>query len=293
MHDSSLHKSLNRVLTSLMERPIFINSIDAVGGGSINRAYKVREDTSYYFIKVNNADHAFAMFNSEQDGLQTLRDHSDFRIPKVYGTASYHDEEFLVMDFIQSAPRTNSYWDVLGEKLASLHRTSNSNFGYTQNNFIGSLHQKNNSHTTWSDFFVVERVEPLIKLAVQQNLMETALTNRFNNALPNMLDLIPIEPPSLIHGDLWSGNLMTDERGEPTIIDPAIYYGHREMDLAFTHLFGGFSAEFYEAYQHYYPLEHGFGDRIDIHNLYPLLVHLNLFGRSYLYQIEQIVHRFT
>jgi fructosamine-3-kinase len=133
----------------------------------------------------------------------------------------------------------------------------------------------------------------MIKLAVQQNLMETALTNRFNNALPNMLDLIPIEPPSLIHGDLWSGNLMTDERGEPTIIDPAIYYGHREMDLAFTHLFGGFSAEFYEAYQHYYPLEHGFGDRIDIHNLYPLLVHLNLFGRSYLYQIEQIVHRFT
>lgn len=293
MHDFSLHNSLNKVLASLLERPISIDSINVVGGGSINRAYKVKVGTFNYFIKANSTADASAMFKCEQDGLSTLREHSDFRIPKVYGTSSLEGEKFLIMDFISSAPRDASYWDELGKKLAGLHRNTNDSFGYTQNNYIGSLPQQNNAHITWSEFFVTERMEPLLKLALQQDLIDKAQADHFFKALPNMLSLLPIEPPSLIHGDLWSGNLMTDDRGEPTIIDPAVYYGHREMDLAFTYLFGGFSAEFYEAYQHYYPLEQGFSDRIDIHNLYPLLVHLNLFGIGYLNQILQVIRRFT
>ena len=134
---------------------------------------------------------------------------------------------------------------------------------------------------------------PMVKMAVDNKLATAVFVANIELVLKEIITIMPEEPPALVHGDLWSGNLMVDSKGQPCLIDPAVYYGHREMDLAFSHLFGGFDQRFYEVYHDVYPLQPGFDKRIDLYNLYPLLVHLNLFGRSYLGQIENIIARFT
>jgi fructosamine-3-kinase len=133
----------------------------------------------------------------------------------------------------------------------------------------------------------------MVEMALNNGLITNAFVASIELALDKIVELMPKEPPAFIHGDLWSGNLMVDSQGQPCLIDPSVYYGHREMDIAFSHLFGGFDQQFYETYQDVYPFEPGFSSRIDLYNLYPLLVHLNLFGRSYLGQIESTLSRFT
>ncbi len=154
------------------------------------------------------------------------------------------------------------------------------------------LYQSNKKHDNWIDFFRTERLEKQVKLARDHNRMGKTVVQSFENFYRALPEIFPIEPPAFIHGDLWGGNFMTDENGAPVIIDPAVYYGHREMDLGMSQLFGGFDHAFYEAYHHHFPLEKGWQERVDYCNLYPLMVHLNLFGGGYLNSVQSILRKF-
>ena len=154
------------------------------------------------------------------------------------------------------------------------------------------MYQQNNSHTNWTDFFIQERLQIQIKLARDHHQIESTTISKFEKLYHRLDDIFPKEQPALLHGDLWSGNFMVDEKGAPVIMDPAVYYGHREMDIAMTKLFGGFDNQFYDAYNAHFQLEKGWKSRIDICNLYPLLVHVNLFGGSYLQQVKNIITKF-
>ncbi|RLD39817.1 MAG: ketosamine-3-kinase, partial [Bacteroidetes bacterium] len=201
-------------------------------------------------------------------------------------------ESFLILNFIQSAEMQDEFWDDFGQKLASLHRHSQKNFGLDHDNYIGSLSQSNKFHKSWADFFREERLEAQVKLARDNGRMGREMVNTFSRFYAKLDELFPKEPPALLHGDLWSGNFMVNQNGLAVIIDPAVYYGHREMDLAMSQLFGGFDASFYDAYQRNFPLENGWQQRLDYYNLYPLMVHVNLFGGSYLESVKRILVRF-
>jgi fructosamine-3-kinase len=142
---------------------------------------------------------------------------------------------------------------------------------------------------TWVDFFIAQRLEPLLGKAYFEGLIEEDFLKKFRAIYPRLHEFFPKERPSLLHGDLWSGNVMADSHGFPALIDPAVYFGNREMDIAFSRMFGGFDQRFYDAYDSFFPLSDGFEEKKDIYNLYPLLVHLLLFGKSYISGIQKVI----
>lgn len=183
----------------------------------------------------------------------------------------------------------NAFWKTLGEQLAQLHHHSHKSFGLDHNNYIGSLVQLNEPLSSWIEFFIHRRLEPQLRLLNPP----PRVIKQFEQLYAKLPQLMPDEKPALLHGDLWSGNLITNAHGLPCLIDPAVYFGHREAELALTRLFGGFPNDFYEAYTDTSPLPSGFEDRVDLYNLYPLLVHANLFGGGYTDQALSIVARFS
>jgi fructosamine-3-kinase len=284
---------LSKVLSDQLGETLIIKDVRPIGGGSISSTYRISSTNKAFFLKVNRSRNAEAMFKAEVNGLELLRKFSTFSIPEVITVSRNEYNSFLIMELIVSSIKTKDYWQDLAIKLAELHRQRNSHFGLEEDNFIGSLPQNNSFEADWAAFFINQRIAPMTKMAFDNNLIENRERSALESALINITDLMPKEPQALLHGDLWSGNLLTDGTGEPCLIDPAVYFGHREMDIAFSKLFGGFKHKFYECYQDMYPMEPGFNQRRDLYNLYPLLVHLNLFGRSYIGQINSIISRFT
>ncbi|MGD8428174.1 MAG: fructosamine kinase family protein [Balneolaceae bacterium] len=271
-----------------------IDSDRTVSGGSINQAAKIIfSDGQECFLKWNsNADPD--MFAKEERGLKILESaDTPLRVPSVFATGKTKDGTgFLVQEFISEGRSQPNSADAFGKALAELHRHHEKKFGLDHNNYIGRLPQSNRWHNAWVEFFIEERMKPQLKIATDARKLNPATVSRFESMYKELPAIFPDEPPSLLHGDLWGGNYFFDEKGKATIYDPAVYYGHREIELAFTHLFGGFSGRFYHAYEAVYPLKPGFSQRKDIYNLYPLLVHTNLFGGSYARQVEGIVNRF-
>ena len=243
------------------------------------------------FVKVNSANRFPGMFEAESKGLNRLRQTDTLRIPEVYSVCQFGDDAYLLMEYLPEAPKGTDFWEVFGTGLASLHRHSNESYGLDHDNYIGSLPQSNTVASDWTSFFVEQRLEPQLRMA--DSLINSSERRRFEQLFHRLDQLIPSEPPALLHGDLWSGNYLTDDHGMPVLMDPAIYFGHREMDLAMMHLFGGFSTELFQHYHDVYPLEKGWRERIDLHNLYPLLVHVNLFGPSYLSGIRSTLVRYV
>ena len=250
-----------------------------VGGGSINNAYKVTTSKEVFFIKTYKGIKDF--FEAEAKGLELLRNACELVIPEVIGYGETGGLNFLVLKFIESGVRQRHFWQSFGHKLAAQHNHSNPQFGLGYNNYIGSLTQQNTYTSNWIDFFINQRIVPQLQLAKKANLMPVQILNQFENLFKKLNSLLPQLSPSLAHGDLWSGNFIVGNNGEPVLIDPAAYYGNREMELAYTRLFGGFDEEFYAAYSEVFPLTKDFyREREDIYNLYHLLVHLNLFGKG-------------
>jgi protein-ribulosamine 3-kinase len=269
-----------------------ITGFSFVGGGCINHGGKLDTTSGAYFLKWNDALKYPGMFQAEALGLSVLRTSNAIRIPQVINVGQTRSHQYIVLEFIESAPKHKDYWPNLGRSLASLHQINARAFGLDHNNYIGSLRQDNNQHPRWADFFIEQRLDAQLKLAVHKKLADTSLVQQFERLYKKLPAIFPQEKPSLLHGDLWSGNLITDEHGQPCLIDPAVNYGHREAELAFTHLFGGFDPQFYEAYEEIFPLQPGFTQRMDLYNLYPLLVHANLFGQSYIAQIKSVLRRY-
>ena len=248
-----------------------------VHGGDINRAARIElESGKSVFVKWN-ASAPNQMFATEAKGLQLL------------GST----ESFLVLEWVPEDEGNDDTSFEFGRQLARLHRNSSDSFGLDHDNFIGRLRQRNNQHSNWPDFFAIERIEPQVKMGIESGKLTRSVLRNAERMYRRFGSVFPNEQPALLHGDLWSGNYMFTQAGKTSIYDPAVYFGHREMDLAMTRLFGGFSANFYEGYQAEYPLEAGFKNRTDLYNLYPILVHANLFGGSYCRQAENIINRYA
>ena len=229
------------------------------------------------------------MFAREAEGLAALAipDGPQVPAPLIFG------EQFILLEDLEPAERSRDYWIQFGHRLAALHNHMNSQFGFDHDNYIGSTPQPNPWTKNGYAFFSEHRLLFQAKLAVRQGLLDNENARKVRDLAARLPQLVPDQPASLIHGDLWGGNAMTDERGSPVIIDPAAHYGWAEAELAMTTLFGSFPEKFYSAYQEVRPLAPGYQGRFPLYNLYHLLNHLNLFGRAYLSRVLGILHRFA
>ncbi len=285
------------ILFQSLGEPVEVLDVQLLSGGNINTAARVVTSAGVFFVKWNVAaqhlDGLETLFETEVRSLAVLRRAEALRVPNLIGTGQYGDTAWLVLEYIDSEPRQAAYWDILGQQLADLHIHTQSNFGLNFNNFIGILPQDNTSDPDGIRFFFERRLLPMAGLARLNDLLTSQELDQLHRLGHRLPDLLPRDRPALLHGDLWSGNLLVDEAGLPAVVDPAVYYGLREAELAFTHLFGGFDDRFYTAYTEAFPLEPGFMERIPIYNLYPLLVHANLFGSGYMSGVVNTLRAFT
>ena len=288
----SWQNAVEQLLSEKTGTPVNILNQRSVSGGSINNAYRLETNAGLFFVKVNSASRYPQMFEKEARGLQLLSQADEIPVPEVVGHSESGNNAFLVLKYIDSERESPDFWEDFGQRLARLHQHHDTHFGLDHDNYIGSLYQSNRKHKTWTEFFIQERLEPLAKMAYNDHLLESKDIKSLEHFEKSIAQIFPAEPPALIHGDLWSGNFMINEEGKAVIIDPAVYYGHREMDLGMSQLFGGFHSRFYEAYHQAYPLEPGWQQRMDFCNLYPLLVHVNLFGSGYTGSFRSILRSF-
>jgi protein-ribulosamine 3-kinase len=284
-------RSLNEKLTAILFKP--------VGGGSISRCYQVDfNGDRTFFCKINSASAYPSFFQAEKSGLQLIAEKQCLKTPEVIGCATSEDVQVLILQWIKPGERTAIFWRSFGEQMARLHRVtmeqegSKTCFGLSRDNFMGALPQSNKPTGNWVDFFREQRLQPQILLARNNNLLDAGAINQFMVLFKNLPDIFPQSFPSFLHGDLWSGNFLCDQTGNPVLIDPAVYFGDRVMDLAMTKLFGGFDQQFYQAYAAQFAFPENFAQQCAICNLYPLLIHLNLFGRAYLPDILETIRRF-
>lgn len=271
-----------------------ISAVKPCAGGDINEAVQINTTDGRYFVKWHGSAPT-NMFEAEAYGLNKLAETDVLRVPRVvaYGEAENGSSAFLVLAWLESGQKTAATDVQLGEGLAALHQHTADQHGLDQSNFIGPLVQPNDWTESWPDFYGKQRIGAQMAIARQRGKLSAELANGLEKLIERLPRLLPDSQPSLMHGDLWRGNVMVLPGGRPAIIDPAVYYGHREVELAMTALFGGFSQAFYDAYQGVYPLEAGWRERQDLYQLYPLMVHMNLFGGGYTSQVQSIVRRYT
>lgn len=280
-----------RLIDQSTGRKVNIHQLIPVGGGSINQCLKAETDIGFFFIKENDPKKFPGMFEAEVHGLKLLANANCFVVPAVLGTAEEENRSMLLLEWLEKKNPDARSWYEAGEKLAALHQHSNPAFGLEISNYIGSLPQQNNFHSSWEDFFTLERILPQIKRARDDGRIDSALVGKAEKFCAKCGTIFPPEKPAMLHGDLWSGNFFFSANG-PALFDPAVYFGHREMDLAMTQLFGGFDPDFYAGYTNAFAPEKDWQKRIPYSNLYPLLVHLNLFGGGYLYDVKSILAAF-
>ncbi|MBN7815049.1 fructosamine kinase family protein [Algoriphagus pacificus] len=286
-----LNEIYERVLFQSLGPQAQLKSASLVAAGSHNQGIRIETSEGTFFLKLN-FDHEKDILFKESQGLDYLRKNTFLHIPETFGCGRVEDYNYLLSEFIPSGRYQLDYWETLGFGLADLHLKSSKSFGLEEDNYIASLVQKNLQTANWVDFYIEQRLEPLLGKAYFDRLIPLDFLKKFQSIYPVIESAIPKEKPALLHGDLWSGNVICNSEGQPCLIDPAVYFGHREMDLAFSRLFGGFDSRFYQSYESIIPLEPGFESRTGIYNLYPLLVHLNLFGAAYLPGIERIIKRY-
>ena len=285
-------KQLNHLdeIVKNIDSSFTIQKIENLSGGCINQAVKIETNSNSFFLKYNRKSF-YENFQAEVKNLEILRQTNTIQIPQVIKLGQNQKHSFLALELIQNhKPSCHSIRN-LAEKLAELHSKVGSKSGLQYNNFIGTLIQDNQEKKDWSTFFIEKRLEPLLRKAIDNQLMDISVYKDFQYLFHHRIEeLIIKEDNVLLHGDLWSGNVLYGEK-TAYLIDPACYYGSREVDLAFSTLFGGFSSSFYEIYQTILPFSKGYQERFQFYNLYPLLVHLILFGSFYLESIRRILKK--
>ena len=267
-----------------------IKSVSSVSGGCISSAYRITDENgNNYFLKCNPSPKD--LFIKESNGLTELKKADLIRVPEVIDS----NEEFLLTEFIASGSRSKNFFENFGRSFAQLHKYTGKKFGFYENNYIGSNPQLNipikSEENDWVAFYFNKRILFQFKLAEKNGYAKKELIEGISFLEKNIHKIIgdSLEPPSLLHGDLWSGNYIIDENGNACLIDPAVYYGNREADLAMTKLFGGFSNEFYISYNDSYPLKEGYEYRENLYKLYHVLNHLNIFGTSYYSHVISLI----
>ena len=295
--------SLDQAITSLFGENLRIVSKRPVHGGDINESYCLSlSDGSAVFMKCNSLKN-LSFFEAEAKGLEALRQTETIGVTKALalGTDKAQRISFLLMEYLERAAKLTGYWEMFGRELAAMHRADCSEFtevkqgrpfGFTHDNYIGASPQINTPKENWITFFRECRLLPQIKMA--ERYLDSKMRKQFTRLMDH-LDSFLVEPefPSLIHGDLWSGNSVCGPNGKAWILDPAVYVGHYEAELAMTELFGGNPQSFYDAYHEVTPIDSGYHDRRDLYNLYHMLNHLNLFGATYLGSVQRILNRYV
>ncbi|MGB5941716.1 MAG: fructosamine kinase family protein [Leeuwenhoekiella sp.] len=246
-------------------------------GGDINEALLLTTAAGNRVIKLNDKDKFPKMFAREAEGLQLLATTKTFQVPEVHLHGEWEHQSYLVMEYIPQGREKDDFWALFGKNLAKLHRNSRSQFGLHYDNYIGSLPQYNTAKTDAAEFYITQRLEPQFKIAAEGGYSFDNISAFYKKTEA----IIPKEPSGLIHGDLWSGNYLVNTLGEPALIDPAVSFAPREMDIGLMHLFGGFDESLYDSYNQIYPLSDGWQERTKLWQLYYVLVHVNLFGGGY------------
>ncbi len=268
-----------------------IKNVLMLGGGCIGNARKIETVSGRILFVKSYSDTNKFIIRNEANGLKELRKANAIKVPDVIAL----NDEILILEYIEIGKRQNNFSELFGIQLAKLHKYYTEYFGFYENNFIGATPQININRTkNWSEFYWTERLLFQFRLAESKNLVNDKLRKcflEFEKIYPKIIEGTE-EKPSLIHGDLWNGNFMVSVNGKPVLIDPAVYYGHREAELGMTFLFGGFDRVFYEAYNIEYPLITGWQERIPLYKLYHVLNHMNLFGTSYLSQAIEIIKKY-
>ncbi len=293
-----MRKVLNEIVSSCFGQAASVEWSEPVSGGDINEAYHLLLTSGEeVFLKLNaRAEENF--FPAEVHGLKCMKE-CGANVPEVLAMGKLPDGTgYLLLSYVKSSACKPDYWIRLGYMLGDMHRTATGrfikegNFGFDRYNFIGATKQVNKPKAGWIEFFRENRLGYQIKLA--DHYFDKEDKRRLRRILDHLEEFLT-EPkfPSLLHGDLWGGNVMADSQGMPMLIDPAAYVGHHEADLAMTELFGGFDPAFYDAYHELIPREPGYADRRELYNLYHLLNHLNLFGRSYLVSVRRILKKYA
>ena len=266
-----------------------LKSADRVSGGDIAQAYRLESADSRIFCKLMLQTNGYEVLLAEKAGLDGIRATATIKTPELFGCEQWSTGGFLLMEFLDAKRPSEREMGVFGRQLALLHQKPASTFGWDSNNFIGSLPQSNSTHSNWPEFYVHERLLPQLELAASQGMLSNEEIPSESIMLSVMKELCPEVRPSLVHGDLWSGNYLISADGTPYLIDPAVYRGHSEIDIAMSRLFGGFGSTFYRAYYDVIPEDRFSSDRLKLYQLYYLLVHLNLFGRSYYSGVNAIL----
>lgn len=270
-----------------------IDALTPIYGGSINTCYKLRTNHNAYFLKTNT-NKPSDFFEKEALGLAKISSTKTINCPTVVTQFNHGENSYLLIEYISqnNQPTQDQDWYLFGKQLAELHLSTSENFGLEHDNYIGALQQVNTPSSLWSEFYIQHRLEHQFRLAIDSNLLSKDYIKKFNSIFSLLEDFYPVEKPSLLHGDLWSGNMFFSEHKTPYLFDPACYYGHREIDLGMTLLFGGFSTSFIQEYHNTYKLENHWEERVSMSQLYPILVHINLFGLSYLPDLNNIIKRY-
>ncbi len=284
-----MEAGVRAALETLLPGPI--RNLDALGGGSIGESWCADLASGERFFVKHYRDGPEGLVGAESRGLSWLSEAD--ALPAAQVVTASDDNALLVLEWIESAPRSAEFADNLGRGLALLHRFGAPGFGFSEQGFIGSLPQTNEPCERWADFYAYRRIEPLVRRAMDERSLPAGLAREASQLLARFDSLCgPAEEPSRLHGDLWGGNVMVGPGGEAVLIDPAVYGGHREIDLAMMRLFGGFPERTFDAYANEQPLAEEAGDRVLFYQLYPLLVHVVLFGGGYVDQFAEALRAY-
>lgn len=269
-----------------------VTAVHPVSGGDINEAFYVQTTNNEYFVK-RNKQMDLHFFHIEAEGLRKIKETNTIDVPDVYGVLEDENTPMLWLEWIEG-DKSKHTDQLLGERLASLHKSKVVGYGYPTSTYIGRLKQINDLTDNWVTYYRDFRLAGQLELGRKNGRILGEREKLLTKFMENLDQWIPENPkPSILHGDLWGGNWITGTNGEPFLIDPSIFYGDHEMDIAFTELFGGFSKQFYEAYQSVLPLSTDYKDRKDVYQLFYLLVHLNMFGEIYGNSVDNILKKFV
>jgi fructosamine-3-kinase len=270
-----------------------ITGLTPLSGGSISRAWKAETTAGALLVKTG-APSDLPMFEKEAEGLNEIAATRTIPVPQVYGCGMVETISYIVMTFVQGDEASDTA-ERLGRGVAAMHAVTGDRFGFRHDNFIGRLPQPNGWCADWTTFLRDRRLGFQLEMAIRRGHMPVGRRKRMERLLANLERWIPKGvAPSLLHGDLWGGNWVVGPGGQPHLIDPAVFYGDAEMELAFTELFGGFPARFYDAYREVRPFDYNaYAERRLLYQLYYLLVHLNLFGESYGAAVDRVLARYV
>lgn len=278
--------ALSVQLSLTLGQPFEVEKKTPIDGGDVNECYFIRSGALQYFVKMNSREHISA-YKAEAESLRHLRQTKKISVPDVVYLGILKEKALLVLDYISMQPIGDESAYILGKQLATLHQSGDQlEFGFDIDNFIGSTEQRNRWHRKWAHFFADHRIGFQLKLAEERGISFGNIEQIVDNVKIRLSNHHP--KPSLLHGDFWYGNVAQTDNG-PIVFDPAIYWGDREVDIASTHLFGGFPAAFYHGYNEIWPLDEGYEARKDLYNLYHMLNHCLMFGGHYLEKTEDLI----